>query len=769
MSHDQDYIREFVVECREGLDRIDNVLVALEATPGERTGLDIVFRALHTIKGNAGFLNFPKLGAVAHAGESLLSKLFGGKLTVNADVADVLLRLVDAVRDVLVVVEATGNEGTPDHAALIQELAKWTAVASGESAMPASFERDSSPEPIPIVSAPQRDATLFRDSDVSRQEPTSAFAMPPQQPSPENPKADNPNSPQPSSPSASSAWKEDSSFVSVIGGKAGDPDISTFIRVQIDHLDDLMNLVGELVLARNRIVQITASRQDDELTEPIQRLHRLTAALQDGVMRTRMQPVHNAWRKYPRIVRDLAKQCGKLCEVELQGGNTELDKSMLEAIADPLVHLVRNAIDHGIEKPYLRKIKGKPETGRLLVRAFQESGQVHIEVSDDGAGLDLERIRKKAIEVGVIAAEKAHLISETDLRNSVFLPGFTTADRVTSLSGRGVGMDVVKTCIEQIGGTIELQTRQDVGTTIRLTVPLTLAIVPAIMVSCGEQRFAIPQINVVEMLRLRGDDQRQACDHFHDTPVLRLRGELLPMADLCLKLGVASGIDVATRDAFDILVLKTGTRRFALLVDEIGDPQEIVVKPLGELLASQTEYSGAALMGDGTIALILDVLGIARSTGLLTAEQTMLSDSVTIREEAPRLEEQVLVCQVDGERQIALSLADVVCLEQVPFATVEHSATGDAIQYRGEILPLHQLSRHKPASSAVGGESDVLSVVIYRTADTHLGLLVDHIVDIAPRPMDLRPVEMARDSNFRDRVVATAVVLGRVTDFLQVS
>ena len=558
-------------------------------------------------------------------------------------------------------------------------------------------------------------------------------------------------------------------MVSILGGKVGDPEHSAFIRVQIDHLDDLMNLVGELVLARNRIVQIASARQDDELTEPIQRLHRLTAALQDGVMRTRMQPVRNAWRKYPRIVRDLAKQCGKLCEVELQGGDTELDKSMLEAIADPLVHLVRNAIDHGIEKPYLRKIKGKPETGRLLVRAFQESGQVHIEVSDDGAGLDMERIRKKAVEVGVLTPEKALQVSESELRNSVFLPGFTTADRVTNLSGRGVGMDVVKTCVEQIGGTIELQTRQDVGTTIRLTVPLTLAIVPAIMVFCGQQRFAIPQINVVEMLRLRGDDKRQSCDHFHGTPVLRLRGELLPMADLCLKLGVGSRCDVATREALDILVLKTGTRRFALLVDEIGDPQEIVVKPLGELLASQTEYSGAALMGDGTIALILDVPGIAHSTGLLTAEQTMLTDSVTIREEVPRLEEQVLVCQVDGERQIALPLADVVCLEQVPVATVERSATGDIMQYRGQILPLHQLSRHKPASATVVSKSDLLSVVIYRTAETQLGLLVDRIVDVAPRPFDLRPVEPARDSDSRDRVVATAVVLGRVTDFLQVS
>ncbi len=801
MNHDQEYIREFVAESREGLDRIDNVLVALEANPGDRSGLDVVFRALHTIKGNAGFLEFPKLGAVAHAGESLLSKLFGGTLTVSGDVADVLLRLVDAIRNVLAEVEETGREGANDHKALIQELERWTKMAGGGVEKPASNKSTGelggvSPrtgnEPIQASSEPVRGLTPTGSPNEMVQEPTAAYApASPVQP----PKVAPPKGPQPQivveeGPSESVLQKGDSSSISILGGRSSDGEHSSFIRVQIDHLDELMNLVGELVLTRNRIVQIASSRQDDEMTEPIQRLHRLTAALQDGVMRTRMQPVRNAWRKYPRIVRDLAKQCGKLCEVELQGGDTELDKSMLEAIADPLVHLVRNAIDHGIEKPYLRKIKGKPETGRLLVRAFQESGQVHIEVSDDGAGLDLERIRKKAVEAGIIAAERAHQVSESDLRNSVFLPGFTTADKVTNLSGRGVGLDVVKTCVEEIGGTIELQTRKDVGTTIRLTVPLTLAIVPAIMVACGQQRFAVPQINVVEMLHLRGEEQQHACDHFHDTPVLRLRGELLPMADLCAKLGVQSryagsrsretsmdspqtpnshefGYD-ATRETLDIVVLKTGTRRYALLVDEIGDAQEIVVKPLGELLSSQTEYSGAAMLGDGNIALILDVLGIARSAGLFTAEQTMLSGPVTVREEIARLDEQVLVCTVDGEHQIALPLANVVCLEQVLSATVEHSATGDMVQYRGEILTLHPLSQ-RPSPATTVGEPEVLSVVIYRTADAQLGLLVDHIVDIAPRPMDLKPIELAKDSDSRHRVIGTAVVLGRVTDFLQVT
>ncbi len=782
MSHDQEILQEFVVECREGLDRIDAVLVALEAAPEDKSRLDIVFRVLHTIKGNAGFLDFPKLGTVAHAGESLLSRLVNGSLPVNSQVTDLLLRLVDAIRNVVAEVNSSGTEGDLQHDELIRELSEWTSTAPKES--PAE-----SPKPPTVT--PKALGSNFREQilddlgEVSEQsgdaktqalDLSEIFAQPgriePKSVPPEPPPFFHPPLPAAnttSSLSDSGSGSSLSSGASLSSRVFSEPEQSTVIRVQIDHLDDLMNLVGELVLTRNRIVQITASRQDDELTEPIQRLNRLTAALQDGVMRTRMQPVRNAWKKYPRIVRDLAKQCGKQCEIELQGGDTELDKSMLEAIADPLVHLVRNSIDHGIEKPYLRRIKGKPETGRLLVRAFQESGQVHIEISDDGAGLDLERIRKKAIEVGVISPEKALLATESELRNSIFLPGFTTAEKVTSLSGRGVGMDVVKTSVEQIGGTIELHTQKDVGTTVRLTVPLTLAIVPAVMVACGSQRFAIPQINVVEMLRLESEERQLACDLFFDTPVLKLRGDLLPMADLCQKLHIHSSGEIRTREKLEILVLKSGTRRFALLVDAIGDAQEIVVKPLGELLASQTEYSGAALMGDGSIALILDVLGIARSAGLLEAEKTLFHDSEATPVVDAGLDHQVLICEVDGDRQIAIPLADVVCLEQIPSSNVEKSATGDVLQYRGEILPLRDLSQNRLETSTPASDDRLLSVVVYRIAETCMGLLVDRIIDVAQRPLDLRTANAIVRTSGPATVVGTAVVLGRVTDFLQLN
>ena len=780
MSQDPDYIQEFVAECREGMDRIDNVLVALEKNPGDLSGLDSVFRVLHTIKGNAGFLDFPQLGSIAHAGEALLSKLCGVERKVSPEVCDSLLRMLDALRIVVGEIDATSKEGNSDHAALKLELGQFVAAAEYAS-QPETVELESSPQVRAVVlppvegekselpKVPKMKKRLPRASREAPGSHHSTFYIPPSSSLPDDPPAE-PLTDNPSPAAVSSVVQDDSWSMSAIGTKSSERELSTFLRVKIDYLDELMNLVGELVLARNHLVQVTSGRSpDDALTEPIQRLNRLTAAIQDGVMRTRMQPVRNAWAKYPRIVRDLAKNCGKLCELELQGGDTELDKSMLESISDPLVHLVRNAIDHGIEKPYLRRIKGKPETGRLLVRAFQESGQVHVEVSDDGAGLDLERIRQKSIDVGLVSRDNAQLISENDLQNSVFLPGFSTAERVTSLSGRGVGMDVVKSCVEQIGGTIELKTRKDVGTTIRLTVPLTLAIIPAIMVSCGHQRFAIPQINVVEMLRLRGEEKHRACEQFHATPVLRFRDELLPMADLGNKLRIDSLSGSMNREFYDIVVLKTGTRRFALLVDEIGNAQEIVVKPLGALLTCQTEYSGAALMGDGSIALIIDVLGIARTMGLLTDEQTPLSDSATLREEVPKLEEQVLLCQIEGDRQIALPLSNVVCLEKVPFTSVEHSAAGDVMQYRGEILPLYSFSGQRRTPRNGQPEFDQISVVVYRNAGMQRGLLVENIIDVVSLPKNLVPVELATEPNSIHRVTATAVVLGRITDFLQIN
>ena len=798
MGRDREFIQEFVVECREGLDRIDTDLVALEASPEDKARLNNIFRILHTIKGNSGFLELTKTGSLANAGETLLNKLRTGELTTTSHVADLLMRLVDGLRRLVAEIEATSDEAIFDVSQLIEEANRAAASSAapsphelssanpsdssstgsistlldeGDLTATTSFQTQPSDKPAPAVSHVPV-ASDAKPVITPVNVPTPLLAS--NKPTPVAPVKASPPAPvkPPVVEFGSDVINDKSDMGSSFSAAsivAQDPELSTIIRVPIDHLDHLMNLVGELVLARNRIVQIASDRADDELFEPVQRLNTLMTELQAGVMRTRMQPVRNAWRKYPRIVRDLGKQCGKLVQLDLQGGDTELDKSMLETIADPLVHLVRNAIDHGIEKPYLRKIKGKPETGRLIVRAFQESGQVHIEVSDDGAGLDLDRIRKKIVDAGIVAPDRALVISESELRNSVFLPGFTTADRVTEMSGRGVGMDVVKTNIERIGGTIELQTQKDVGTTVRLTVPLTLAIVPAFVVFCGGQRFAIPQINVAELLRLRGDEMRLAYENYHDTRVLRLRGELIPIADLSLKLGRHAPVSDVPRESLDILVLKTGSRRFALLVDELADAQEIVVRPLGVLFSNRPEYSGAALMGDGQIAVILDVLGIARSCGLLTSEQTLLAGPVTVREEIPPLEDQVLICRVDGDRQIALPLSEVVRLEQIALSSIENSSGGQVVQYRGDVLPIRQLTRPSPSNASDVADSDLRPVVIYRSADAQVGLLVDHIVDVASRPADLRPMTPSIDQLDNCKVTARAILLGRVTDFLEVT
>lgn len=798
MERDREFIKEFVIECREGLDRIDTDLVALEASPDDKARLNSIFRTLHTIKGNSGFLELTKTGTLAHAGETLLNQLRSGEMPMTSRVADLLMRLVDGLRRLIAEIEATTDEAATEVSQLVDEAIRYDPNSqAGATAVEPSTELAEERERSGFTS------TLLDEDDLaattSFQKPSAQSSLSPAPPvavglgkpvAPLKPAAEPitpvqplvvPVNPQTAPPQVQAKAKppvletqpspktEQSDHGSSFASESilvQDPELSTIIRVPIDHLDHLMNLVGELVQARNRIVQIAANRSDDELLEPVQRLNTLTTELQAGVMRTRMQPVRNAWRKYPRIVRDLGKQCGKQVQLDMQGGDTELDKSMLETIADPLVHLVRNAIDHGIEKPYLRKIKGKPETGHLVVRAFQETGQVHIEVSDDGAGLDLERIRKKAVDAGIVAADRAMVISESELRNSVFLPGFTTADRVTELSGRGVGMDVVKTHIERIGGTIELQTRKDVGTTVRLTVPLTLAIVPAFVVICGGQRFAIPQINVAELLRLRGDEMAQAYENYHDTPVLRLREELLPIADLSARLGTQHSKPSSQRETLDILVLKTGSRRFALLVDELGDAQEIVVRPLGVLFSNRPEYSGAALMGDGQIALILDALGLARSCGLLASEQTLLSGPVTVRDEMPQFEDQVLICQVNGSRQIALPLSNVIRLEQIPLSAIESSSAGNMVQYRGNVLPIRQMAQID-LNTTTTIDADNQPLVIYRTSVSQIGLLVDRILEVIPRPVELQPVTLDASDQQDLKVTSTAIVLGRITDFVE--
>jgi len=549
------------------------------------------------------------------------------------------------------------------------------------------------------------------------------------------------------------------------GGAGSSGAAASTIRVDIRLLDEMMRLVGELVLARNQILEQTSGRRGP-MEGPVGRLDLITAELQAQVMATRMQPIGSAWRRFPRLLRDVAAACGKSVRLELDGADTELDRSLIEAVTDPLAHIVRNAVSHGIEAPDERVARGKPPEGVLSLRAFHEDGQVHIEVRDDGAGMSPLRIKAKAVENGIISFEQAMRMSDRDALDLIFVPGFSTATTVTSISGRGVGMDVVKTNVEKISGVLDIDSEVGVGTTITMKIPLTLAIVPALIVSCDDDRYAIPQNGVVELVHLRKDHARRdagraAIETVHGVPVFRLRGNLLPLVLLRDQLGLAPA---EPEGGATIVVLAVRDRLFGLVVDAVHNTEEIVVKPLSRQLKPIPLYAGATIMGDGKVALILDVMGIARRSGVVGdvrapdgSEYAGAGRRVTVEPTVPA----VLVEGFGGQRQ-ALTLQWVSRLEQLPRSALEHAGGRTVVQYDGEILPLVAIDE------LVGGPGDdgtagVLPTVICREGERTFGLVVRRIVDVVELPE-----RVVRDLGRPDVDPAPLVADGRVTELLAI-
>ena len=556
-------------------------------------------------------------------------------------------------------------------------------------------------------------------------------------------------------------------------GRAGTPGrraiADATIRVDVDLLDQLMQLVGELVLTRNQIVQLVSQQSGTDLVRAAQRLNLIAGELQDGVMRTRMQPIDQVWSKLPRVVRDLGQQCGKDVRLALEGNETELDKTLLEAVKDPLTHLVRNSVDHGIETPAARLAAGKPAEGVLTLRARHESGLVVVEVSDDGGGIDAARVGATAVSRGLVSADELARMSPADVLQLVFLPGFSTAAAVTNVSGRGVGMDVVRTNIEAIGGTIEIESEPGRGTCTRLRIPLTLAIVPALTVECAGDRYAIPQVSLQELVSLDAGKAAGAVEHIGGAPVYRLRGELLPLVRLADVLGLPS-------DRHDghvvIAVLRSEGRRFGLVVDRVINTEEIVVKAVGAQLKSIGLYSGATVLGDGTVALILDVQGLARRTlradSVEQADRRGPAEVTTASETAPR--QWMLLAAIGGGRRVAIPLETVTRLEQLAAGSVEQIGAREVVQYRGEILPIVRLGEHLAAGSTTASTvgtgapagADVLQVIVCADRDRSVAIVVEEILDIVED-------NESRHCDIEDAGLLGAAVFGdRVTELLDV-
>jgi two-component system chemotaxis sensor kinase CheA len=543
------------------------------------------------------------------------------------------------------------------------------------------------------------------------------------------------------------------------GGQGRRAVADSTIRVDVDLLDELMLLVGELVLTRNQIVQNVARQTDTDLIRSSQRLNLIASELQEGVMKTRMQPIDHIWSKLPRVVRDLGIQCGKSVRLDMEGKDTELDKTLLEAVKDPLTHLVRNSVDHGIEKADARKAAGKPAEGVLTLRAKHESGQVVVEVADDGAGIDPVELGQKAVERGLITVAQLDRMSPADILQLIFLPGFSTAAAVTNVSGRGVGMDVVKTNIEAIGGTIEVESDPGMGTVCRLRIPLTLAIVPALTVECASDRYAIPQISLQELVSLDAEKAVTAVEEVGGAQVYRLRGDLLPLVRLTDVLGLTS----ERHDGHVVIaVLRSEGRRFGLVVDRVINTEEIVVKAVGGQLKAIGLYSGATVLGDGTVALILDVQALARRA--LRTETVDRQESRSAAAHAAAVSEterqRMLLAAIGGGRRVAIPLDTVTRLEQVRADSVEKVGNREVVQYRGQILPIVRLDRHLGAYSE--SDREVLEVIVYADHGRSVAIVVEEILDIVDG-------ESAVRSDIDDLGLLGSAVLGdRVTELLDV-
>jgi two-component system chemotaxis sensor kinase CheA len=717
--------REFLIESQEGLDRMEGCLTDLEARPQDAALLGEIFRSVHTIKGTTGFLGFKRLEKLAHSGENLLGLLRDGKLAADRPLITGLLHLLDGLRSILKSIETAGSEGDGEDSALIEQLEELQVPARASVKQPvhakagASAGSVASPPPAPAPSPVPAVVPAAKQAPSPAPAPESSSAAP--SPAAPSPAAQAPvagSEPDASRPRSASA--------------AGSAAEST-LRVDVVLLNRMMNLVGELVLTRNQVLQATAA--DPNMTMLSRRLDMVTADLRENVMKARMQPVSNIFSKMPRIVRDLSQSLGRRVRLQVEGQETELDKSLLEAIKDPLTHAVRNSLDHGIEPPDVRQAAGKDPEGTLKLRASHEGSHVVIEVSDDGAGIAVEKVRQKAIERGVIAPERAAQLGERELLQLIFLPGFSTAAAVTNVSGRGVGMDVVRTNVEKIGGKVEIDSRAGKGTTLRLRIPLTLAIIPALIVRSVSQSFALPQGALSELVHIPPDQAAKAIEWMEGVPLYRLRGKLLPLIFLDrLLMPTVEHKATTERDNF-IAVLDADGRRFGLVVDGLADPEEIVVKPLSAVLKDIGLYSGATVLGNADLALILDPGAIAAKAGIAMVADQEVSAAAGEQEDAGAAKTMEYLLVEAAGRRAGVPLADVIRIEQIPLSRIEYIGYRPVLNFEGQLMPVEDsggvLAAAEADPAVQANREGKIIVVVCREGNRHVGIAVSHVLDVA--------------------------------------
>ncbi len=731
-----DLLNEFLNETKENLDQLDVELVKLEQEPNNPELLGSIFRVMHTIKGTCGFLGLPRLEHIAHAAENVLGRIRDGKLEVTAYAISMILESLDQIKFIISVLEDTSVEPEGEDEGLIAALNQ---LASGEA--PAG-DGDAGGDAAPTTVAATGDA----GSAVESEQPSETAA--PEAVVSETVAA------APAPKPAKVPAKAVEAKPAAAARDDGDKNANQSIRVGVDLLENLMNMVSELVLTRNQLLQISRSHKDNEFTVPLQRLSHVTSELQEGVMKTRMQPIGNAWNKLPRIIRDLANELNKKIDLVMVGEDTELDRQVLELIKDPLTHMVRNSADHGIEGLADRKAAGKNETGTIKLEAYHEGGHIIISIADDGKGLNLDRIKEKALSNGLATVDELAAMADSQIHQFIFKAGFSTAAAVTSVSGRGVGMDVVRTNIEKIGGTIELTSAEGKGSTFMIKIPLTLAIVSALIVGVGEERFAIPQLSVVELVRVtKGSDHK--IETINGSPVLRLRDRLLPLVSLRKVLDIAGPDENEGGKSMFIVVTQVGVHSFGMIVDRVYDTEEIVVKPVSPILRHISLFSGNTILGDGSVIMILDPNGIAAKTGELSGNETGLASKADALVASNDDQVSFLVFNAGSKSPFAVPLALIARLEEVEIKKIEFSNGQPLVQYRGSLMPLVTISKDYAIP-----EDGVLPVLVFSDANRSMGLIVDNIIDIVE---ESARINLPTDS---EGLLGSMILRGVATDLI---
>ncbi|WP_038057179.1 chemotaxis protein CheW [Thermodesulfobacterium hydrogeniphilum] len=706
MEFDEDILQDFLVEAKETIENLEEGFIELEKDKSNLEVIRSIFRSMHSLKGAAGFFGFKSLESIAHFSEDILSKLRDGLLEPTEEIIDILLKAVDWIKYIINHIEQNKTEPIDDN--LLEFLVE---ISNFNEKLKKQIGGKGKEEPKEEAKKEKVEEAKEEAKEEKKEE------VKPEEKEKKEVKEEKQVSSKEVKPAVKDAPKKEKKEA------IATPHIElteTHIKVDVKLLDQLMNLAGELVLARNRVVQLAQKIMDEDLTRSVQALSMITTEMQEAIMKTRMQPIGTVFNKFPRIVRDLSKALGKKVNLQLEGTETELDRSIIEAIKDPLTHLVRNAIDHGIEPPDVRVQVGKPPEGNLILRAYQEGGQVVIEIEDDGKGIDIEKIRKKAIEKGFMTAEEAEKASEKELLSLIFKPGFSTAEKVTQVSGRGVGMDVVKTNIEKLGGSIEIDTVYEKGTTVRIKIPLTLAIIPALIVTSQDYRYAIPQVNLKELVNI---DPEKDLLKVGDTEFYRLRGEIIPV----LRLSQILKHNGKDQNQKNLVILTTGERLVGLLVSKIFNSEEIVVKPLGKWFKNIPIYSGATIMGDGKLALILDVVGLSKYIGLSIEEVEKTQDIQAVKRKISGEETYFILIFEIGEERLALPIALISRLDKIKAEDLQFVGGKEVIIYNEEVIPIIRLENYLPLQGLPSQEE--YNVLFFTERDKTCGILCSNIVD----------------------------------------